>query len=87
MRGASAGEVLDLAHGAAVGQAEKEQVGRFQLARADKLQLGAPAQVGMREVDEVAGVAFAGDLPDHHVRVVQQQAQQFAAGVARWRRQ
>ncbi len=36
----------------------------------------------MREVHEVAGVPLAGDLPDHHVRMLQQEAQQFAAGVA-----
>ena len=74
------GVMLDLLHRAAVGQAQKEQVARFDLARADELQLRAPAQVGMGEMDKAAGVALAGCLLHGYLRVVEQVAEQFAAG-------
>ncbi len=67
------GKVVDPFHRAAVGQAQKEQITAFQIFSADKLQLGAPAQIGMGEMDKRTGITFAGHLLYSNVRMVKQQ--------------
>ena len=77
-----AGKVVDPLHRAAVGQAKKEQIAAFEIVSADKLQLGAPAQIGVSEMDERTGVPFACDLFDNNMGVVEQQPQQLATDIA-----
>ena len=82
MRSASVDEVVDAAHRAAVRQAEEQQVALLDRFRAHELELRALAQVGMREVDELAIEPFARDLLHLEMRMRQREAKQFAAGVA-----
>ena len=77
-----AGEVLDAAHGATVGQPQEEQIAGLQVRGADKLELGRPAQIGVGEVDVGAGITFARYLGDFNLRMLEQEAQQFTAHVA-----
>ncbi|HNJ98672.1 MAG TPA: hypothetical protein PLV13_11130, partial [Ilumatobacteraceae bacterium] len=55
----------------------------LQLIARGELQLRALAQIGMLLIDIFAHVAFRRDLPDFQLRMKHQQAQQFAAGIAR----
>ena len=68
--------------GAAVRQAEKQQVDAFQRLRAHELERRAPSQIRMREVDELPVEPLAGHLPDVDVRMGEEEPQQLAAGVA-----
>ena len=62
-------ELIDPAHRAAVGQAEKQQIAFLDRIRSHELQLRAAAQVGMREMHELAVEPLARDLLDVELRM------------------
>ena len=74
-------ELFDAAHGAAVGQADKEHVAAFELVERAERQLGGAAEVGVGEVDEGAGESLTGHLGNLYLWVAEEQAQQLATGV------
>ena len=81
--GGKLGVLLDLLLAFAVRHGQEEHVAGFDQVAGGEFQLGALAQVGMLLVDELAQVAFGGGLLHFDFRMVQQQAQQFAAAVSR----
>ena len=83
MRSASEASSIDARHRAAVRQAEKQHVHALERLSTHELQGRAPPQIGMGEVDELAVQTLAGDLRHVDLRMVEQQPQQFPAGVPR----
>ena len=71
-----------LPHGDAVRQRAEDDVGRLQVGERRELEVGSLAQVGMDRTDELAGVPLRGDLLDRDLGMIEQQADQLAAGVA-----
>ena len=71
------GQVIDPAHGAAVGQPEKQQIAFLDCLRSLELELRALSEVGMREVHELSVKALARDLLDLEMRMRQCEAEQF----------
>src|SRR5690606_408607 len=69
-------------HADAVWQREEKHIGWRQVGTGDELEIGDLAQVRVRGFDELAGLAFAGDLGEFDVRMSEQQTNEFAAGVA-----
>jgi len=76
------GERVDAGHGTAVWQAKEQQIAGGEAVCGRKLEARAPPKVGVREVHELTVEPLAGDLLHANVRVLQQQAEQFASGVA-----
>jgi hypothetical protein len=66
-----------------VRQGDKEHVARANVRREAELESRTTAQVGMDVIDILAEVRLGGDLGDLDVGMVEQDAQQFAAGVSR----
>ncbi len=64
-------------------QREEQNITRLQLIARRELQLGALAQIGMLMMNVLARVMLRRDLRHFHLRMKQQQAQQFAAGITR----
>ena len=77
------GKLFDPVLGLPVGQRQEEHVAGLYVLWIAELELRAFAQVGVNLVNVAAQVAARGDLGHLYLRVVEQQAQQFAAGVAR----
>src|SRR5579859_730612 len=73
---------LDLLLRLAMRQGQKEHVTGRQRRLADKLQLGALAQIGVLLMNVFAGVALGRGLGNLHARMEEQQPQELAAGVA-----
>ncbi len=76
------GKLLDFVLRLAMGQGQEKHVGCFHLVGVDKLERRLFAQVGVHLVDILAQVAPRGDLRHLDLRMLDQQAQQLAAGVA-----
>ena len=74
---------VDVLLGLAVGQGQEEHIRGFQRVRVDELEPGALAQVGMYLIHVVPRVLAGRRLLHFHMGVVQEQPQQFAAGVPR----
>ena len=82
MRSASAANVVDARHRAAVRQAQKQHVHALERLGARELQRRAAPQIGVREVDELAVEPLAGHLRHVEPRMAEQEPKQLAAGVA-----
>jgi len=75
-------QLPDPPHGAAVGQAEEQDVAGLEVVEAGELEPGLLAKVGMERVDEVARAGFRGRLDDLDIRMAEQDPEGLASGVA-----
>jgi hypothetical protein len=75
--------LCQLGHAHAVRQRHEKDVRGLKIGAGDELEVGHFAQVRMRGLDELARLAFTGDLRQFDIRVLQQQTHEFAPRVSR----